>query len=143
MKYLIILLSILGLSFLESTVLPLNLIILPVICLAVRQRTDEALIMAFLAGMILDLSTGRILGLDSFFFLSLTLLIHLYQRRFQADRLRFLLPFTFLAVIINSTLLGGALTPVKLVINTALIIPARLFLQPFFKEEKQEQLEFA
>lgn len=147
MKTLFVLLPILVLALFESTIAPFHLTLLAVICWSVLQPGREGLLVAFFSGLILDFLTGRTLGLTSLVFLSLSLLIYFYKNRFQANRLAFLLPFTF-GILMLVDVIWGVFTPsimtvVKNGVNTSLII----FLFPIFnflaKVSEKEQLKLS
>jgi len=68
------------LSFLQATILPVNLLYLLVIFVTIYQP-EFSFLFAFLAGLILDLSKGESLGISSLKFLVVALLSHLIKNR--------------------------------------------------------------
>lgn len=136
MKNILVLLPILILAVLQSSIVPLNLVLLAIISWSVLREAREGMLIAFFSGLILDFLTGKTLGLTSLITLFLSLLIYLYKNRFQADRLAFLLPFTLFSLIVTD-LLGG-LSWLS-VVNTILIVfifPIFNFLAKSFGEEQ-------
>jgi len=132
MQNFLVLLPILILAILESSIIPLNLVLLAIICWSVFRPAREGILTAFFAGLILDFLSGETLGFSSILFLVLSLLIYLYKNRFQANKLTFLLPFTLFSLIMIDLLEGFPVFSVKTVIiegvNTILVI----FLFPIF-----------
>ncbi len=144
MKNSIIFLIIFVLSLLESTIIPLNLALAAVIAWTALVLPDQGLVTAFLAGVILGFLTGAPLGLTSLIFLTAVLPIYLYRNRFQADKLRFLLPYSFLTIFVVGILddsvsffpvVFGALTIVVL-------LPAFRILKNITQEEIHPKLSF-
>lgn len=132
MRYLFIFLLLLILAMLESTLVPLRLTLLAIICWSALRPAEEGLSAAFLAGLILDLFQGRPLGFSSLMFLLFSLLIYSYKNRFQAHQLTFLWPFSFLAIVLTNFLTGSPLSLLSLGLNSFLIF---LFL-PFLNKER-------
>ncbi len=122
MKNLFFLFLIFSLSFLQSTFLPLNLILLLVISLAIYLPARRGLIAAFGLGLWVDLLNSSSIGLTSLLFLTIVLLINLYRSRFHPDQLRFLLSFTFLALILINLVDGQVIEWGKILINTGMIV---------------------
>lgn len=106
MKNLIIFLPIIAFSILETTIIPLHLTLIIVVLWASLRLFDEALTVAFLAGLTIDLLSGKTLGQTSLVFLILAFCIILYKNRFHADKLRFLLPFSVIAIVPNDMFFG-------------------------------------
>jgi cell shape-determining protein MreD len=67
----------------ESSVTTLPLVLLFLIIFAVFVRSESVFLLAFFAGLLLDILTLRPLGLSSAFFLSCLFLILLYERKFE------------------------------------------------------------
>jgi rod shape-determining protein MreD len=143
MRNIIVFLPILILAIAESTVIPLNLVLLSIISWAVLREAREGMLVAFFSGLILDFLTGRTLGLTSLVFLFLSLTIYLYKNRFQANRLAFLFPFTLFSLIAVDLLEGLPALSIRTVliegVNTILVIflfPIFNFLAKSFGEEQ-------
>ncbi len=143
MKNLSILLLIIFFAFLETTIIPLHLTLLAVILWASMKSNDQALGVAFLAGLILDLLGGKPLGQTSLLFSILTLFILLYKNRFHADQLRFLLPFSVIAVIPNDLIFGSTHWPNFFleIMLLVVLLPALRFLSKM-SEESRPRLTF-
>ena len=76
------------------TTLPLTLIFL--LCLTVMKRHEWIFLVAFSAGIILDLLTFRSIGITSLFFVSFLFLILLYQRKYETATMQFVIIASFL-----------------------------------------------
>ncbi len=144
MKNLVIFLIIFILVLLESTVIPLNLTLVAVIVWATLRPVDQVLFVAFLSGIVLDLFTGRSWGFTSLTFLLSALPIYLYKNRFQGDKLRFLLPYSFLIIFIINFFSGTvSLVPIILgSLSTIFLLPILRILSLVIQEEIQPKLSF-
>lgn len=101
-----IFLLILIFSLLQATFLPLNLVLLAVILHAARWPEKDNLYLAFAAGLILDLATGRILGLSSAVLLITSYVLLIYSRRFNPLHPLFLVIFMILASVAYSLIIN-------------------------------------
>ena len=122
MKISFFLLFILFLAFLEATFVVLHLVLLVVISLGVWLWGLEVFFLAVVSGLILDLVKGGVWGMSSLQFLTIVLVISLYKNRFQAKKLWFILPLTFICVLATDLLTGEIFSVSKIVINTGLIV---------------------
>lgn len=119
---LVLILTIFLSSFLQATIWPFNLVLLVVLSSAVLVSSRSGLIWAFLAGIVLDLATGQMLGFSSLIFLALAFLVNLYKSKFKAANFIYLLPFTFISAWFYYLLKGEALFVWSVVITTLLLI---------------------
>ena len=97
MKPYLILIPILLLAFCQGVFLKLNLLLLLVLTWAVIRPMKETFVVAFLAGLFLDLAKGTPLGFSSLLFLLAVFLVVLYARRFDPAHPAFLFVFVFFA----------------------------------------------
>lgn len=86
--------------------MPLNLVLLVVLIWAIVRPAKEALIVAFISGLFLDLAKGSPLAFSSFQLLVMTYLLLLYSRRFDPTHPVFLVIFVFLAATAANLVLG-------------------------------------
>lgn len=128
MRNLLLILLIFLLSLWETTVFPLNLTLVAVVIWAALRSVSQGLPIAWLAGLILDLLSGRVLGTTSLAFLLLTLPVYFYKNRFQPDRWQFLLPFLLIALVLYNLAFKFLDLP-ALILSTASVF----FLLPIFK----------
>lgn len=96
MKKYLILLPILFLAILQGSFLSLNLVLLTVLFWVSIRPSKEGLLVAFLAGLILDLAQGTALGVSSFCLLIATCVLIAYSRRFDPHHPFFITVFVFL-----------------------------------------------
>lgn len=129
------------LTFLQSTILPLNLILLAILSVSVLKSTEAGLVWAFLAGLILDFLTGETLGFSSLVFLMAVFLLNLYKTKFQAANFLYLLPFTFLSVWVYTAAKGDPVSWLNLIITTLLIFVVWPILALFIVQKEGENLQ--
>jgi len=81
--------------FLESSVTTLPLVFLTLLCLAVLTREEWIFVIAFIAGVLLDALSFRVLGQSSLYFLLFIFLVFLYERKFEISTKYFVLLASF------------------------------------------------
>jgi len=96
MKKYLILLVIIFLAILQGSFLSLNLVLLTVLFWASIRSVKEGLLVAFVAGLFLDLAKGSTLGISSFCLLVATSILIIYSRRFDPHHPFFITVFIFL-----------------------------------------------
>ena len=106
MQYFLLFLFLLISVFLEAvwTTLPLTLCLLLVI--SIFKKDHKVFILAFLAGLLLDLSLVRSLGFSSIFFTLFLFIVFLYENKFEAETIPFVFFASFLGVFTYSLLVG-------------------------------------
>jgi cell shape-determining protein MreD len=89
------------LSFFEGTIttLPLTLIFILSFTILKRKRDSSIFLVAFLSGLLLDMVTLRTLGMTSIFFLSLSFLVLLYERKYEIATIPFVMAATFIGSV--------------------------------------------
>jgi len=107
MKSYLILIPIFLFALLQGTFLPLNLVLLTVIFYANFREEKEGFLVAFIAGLFLDLAKGETLGVSSFLLLVIIFLLYLYSRRFNSHQPLFLAFFSGLSVAFFGKILYG------------------------------------
>ncbi len=112
------------LTFVQSTIVPLNLLLLAVISFTVLNASTKSLFLLFGIGLLTDLILLRPLGETSLFFLVLGFLIMLYGQKYQADNPLFILIFTIVATLVENKLFLGSFVWSMVVIHLVLILPA-------------------
>ncbi len=88
----------------------MNLVLLAVLVWATIRPMRESLLVAFVAGLLLDLAQGTSLGLSSLIFLIATYILQLYSRKFDPLHPVFLPIFVFRSTIIYQLLASPALS---------------------------------
>lgn len=96
MKKYLILLPILILAILQGAFLSLNLVLLAVLFWASIRPAEEGLLVAFIAGVFLDLAVGTTLGVSSFCLMLAGGILILYSHRFDPHHPIFITVFIFL-----------------------------------------------
>jgi len=69
--------------FLEGTVTTLPLTLVCLLCLTIYKREGIVFLIAFLAGLLLDILRVNMVGESSLFFVVFVFLILLYQRKYE------------------------------------------------------------
>jgi len=106
MTYFLTFLAILIGGVLQTTVLPVNLLLLIVLDLSILQEFKRGVLVGFFSGLILDLfSLGR-LGYSSIAFLIMVFLINLYKRRWDLPNFWLTLVLTFIFSFVFNAFLG-------------------------------------
>ncbi len=82
--------------FLESSVTTLPLVFVTLLCLAVLVRKEWIFAIAFIAGMVLDALSFRVLGQSSLYFSVYIFLVFLYQKKFEIATKYFIFIASFL-----------------------------------------------
>jgi rod shape-determining protein MreD len=99
MKPYLILLLLFVLALFQGAFLSLNFVLLVVLVWTAIRPIREAVLVAFLAGVFLDLARGTPLGLSSLIFLLVSFILSLYSRKYDPLHPAFLPVFTFLSAI--------------------------------------------
>lgn len=86
-------------SLLETTFIPYPLTLMAIISYGVVAERRLALV-AFFSGIILSILSGRILGMDSAFFITVSLVLFMYRRKIVARAVYYLLPFSVIVITI-------------------------------------------
>ncbi len=85
------------LSFLlEISVTTLPLVFLTLLCLAILTRKEWIFVIAFIAGVVLDALSFRLLSQSSLYFIGYIFLVFLYQRKFEIATKHFVFIASFL-----------------------------------------------
>lgn len=88
----------------QGTVTSLPLVLFTLILLAVKVRSSDVFLYAFVSGIVLDIMLVHPLGVSSIFFLSALLVIFLYERKYELSSLIFVLSVTAVMSIVSSLL---------------------------------------
>jgi cell shape-determining protein MreD len=99
------------------TTLPLTLVFL--LCLTVMKRQEWIFLLAFSAGILLDVFLLRQIGITSILFISYVFLLLLYQRKYETATMPFVMIASFVGSILyllitaqDAVLLQGVLSTV-------------------------------
>jgi len=123
----IIILSLLTAIFLESALMSLPLTLVVLLFAAIYTRDSLIFLLAFLAGLILDIFSLRTLGISSLYFVTFVFVIFLYQKKFETGTLQFLAIFAFLGSILYLIFLGTSQVFIHSILATILATISFLF----------------
>jgi cell shape-determining protein MreD len=73
------------LAFLEGSLTSIPLVLMCLITIAAHTKSSRVYFYALLSGCVLDILTGRILGVTSLFFVILLSMIFLYQKKYEIN----------------------------------------------------------
>lgn len=110
---------------LESTVTTLPLVMVMILFLAIVKRSNEVFVIAFFAGLFLDLLTLGRLGISSLYFTIFIFIVYTYQNKFEIETLNFITIFSFFGSLIYLLIQGTGLIILQSIITT--IIAAASF----------------
>lgn len=102
MKGWLILLPIFIFALIQGAFLSLNLVLLGLLVWSAFAPGKQILLVAFVSGLIFDLTQGTPLGVSSFIFLVFTFILYLYSRRFSPSHPLFLTIFVFFSSVFYS-----------------------------------------
>lgn len=91
---------------LEATVTTLPVVAVLLLCYGIAKK-ENAFIIAFVAGLLLDIFTLRPLGETSLFLLLFLFLVFLYQRKYEINSYPFVIVSSFLGAYVYLMLFGS------------------------------------
>lgn len=107
--------------FFETSVIAVPLVLFLIITFATILEIEKVAFLAFFSGILYDLYIGEALGKSGLFYLALTFLIFLYRRKFEGEKLYFLLPLFFICYLIFG-IIFYSLSLVKVIILTLISV---------------------
>lgn len=144
MKYLLGFLILLFFGLLQSTVLPVNFLLILSIIFAVNVSFREGFVWAFIAGILRDLLLGLPMGVSSAFFLGVVFLLGLYGRKYKLSHLNYLLPFTVIAILMLLVVFKQPINILNIIFSVGafvVLLPiCKAFFMRFEKEDGQLKL---
>lgn len=132
-----ILLLLLGISIVlqtTQTMIPLTMLVL--LILFIRYQAVWVVLLAYIAGLLLDTMLVRSVGVMSIYFLVLFCIVYVYQRKFEIQSIYFLVFAATIATIAYSMLFD----PFQLVVNTLCICLLSLVCSFLFIPKQQRTL---
>ncbi|MBI4098023.1 MAG: hypothetical protein HY426_03195 [Candidatus Levybacteria bacterium] len=114
---------------LESTLITLPLSLLIIIFSSIVLRKNEVFILAFFAGLFLDILGLRDIGLSSAFFVAIVFIVFLYQKKFEIKSLTFIAVSAFIASLGYLMIQGTSYALLQTVIATLIISASFLIFQ--------------
>lgn len=85
---------------LEGTITSMPLVLLSLLLFRIATKGSDGFLLAFLAGIVLDVLLVRPLGQTSVFFLIVLFLIGMYEKKFEVNSLPFITAATFITSLI-------------------------------------------
>lgn len=109
------------------TTVPLSLIAL--LTLTVTKKKDYVFLLAFVMGVILDITAVRPIGATSLFFVACVFLVLLYDRKYEIDSM----PFVMITAFVGSLIFLLAIHAHFVLPQAALSVPIALVLHLCFR----------
>lgn len=120
---------------LESTLWPYPLTLIMVFML-ISFFPQNSLMLIFTAGVILDLFSIRLLGIDSLIFLIIYAVIDRYSRKFQKENILFSLTILGISLVFYNLLFFRDLNPVKTLMTLFFSGVLYIAVKHFFSKER-------
>jgi rod shape-determining protein MreD len=114
------------------TTLPLTLLI--ILFLAVMKQGNEVFLIAFLAGLALDIFGFGRLGFSSLYFTFIVFLVYLYQKKFEIETVHFMILFSFFGSLIYLFLEGTGNFVFQSIFSTFLVFISFMVFRKFNKK---------
>lgn len=109
-------------SLLEGSIIELPIVLVLLICLASQRKDAHVFFLAFISGLILDILLLRTPGATSMFFVTVTFLLMLYQRKFEIASYYFVAFASFFASIFYSLIFHVSYTFLQATMSVILAI---------------------
>ena len=145
MKQLWIYLLLLLLAFLQTTFVPINLVLLLVVLWAAIRTPKDAITFSFIAGIVLDLLSGRLLGMSALLFLTIIVLFSFFRKNVWSSHILAVLAVVFVSSFFFSlatSIPWNIWKAVAEVILTIILKPVISFVDVEFQGEQPIQLDF-
>jgi len=130
MKTVALLFIILFFSLIQTTFLPINLLLVFVIIFSLWQEAPQSFLWVFLAGLCLDFFSLKQLGLSAMIFVSFDFLLKIYRQRFSLEQ-----PLVISLVFVFSYLIFSSLTGREIRIWEGLVLLVTLLLIRFLRKD--------
>lgn len=140
MKYILILLLLLVFIFLQSTLFGIPFVVLFLLSLVVLYRSEVIFILAFFAGVLIDMLMIRPLGETSMFLLVYILLIFLYEQKFELKTLPFICVMSFFGSLFYFFCFGSENIFLQLLLSEISGVSIFLLFRLFERSKKKETL---
>jgi len=122
MKYIIICVLFFILLLLESTILPLPLILLFLLCITILFRSGLIFFIGLFSGFFLDALSFRPIGQSSIFFVVFLFFIFLYERKFELQSVLFVLFMSCIGSIVFFFLFGSTVIVLQVIASIAIAV---------------------
>lgn len=118
-----------------ATLLPLSFMVLLV--WSIESENITPLLLAFLSGIILDVSLLNDLGQSSLYFLIILLLVFLYERKFEVKSIQFVFFASFFSTFFNFLIFRSTFSLLESFFCSVLTVFLFIFSRVFFAPKKQ------
>ena len=111
----------------ETSLFPFSITLITLFLITLLFESDSPLF-AFVAGILLDLFSSRMLGVSSLFFLLFIFILKRYHLKFYPGRLLFQLLFILAGIFFSQLLFYGAMIDWKIFIGMGILTGLLLFI---------------
>lgn len=132
MKYLLYFLILLFFGLLQSTIIPINFLLIFSVLYAINSDSKEGYVWAFSAGFIKDLLTLNSIGPTSVFFLFVVLMLNLYGRKYKLTHINYLLPFITIMILLSFFLFKVPFNLIQVVFSVVVFVLFSPLIKSFF-----------
>lgn len=91
---------------LESTILSIPLTLIVLLLFFVFKKSSEVFLYAFIAGLLLDITHVRTIGVTSIFFVLFLFLVSLYDKKYEICTVPFVMAAALVGSLANAYLFG-------------------------------------
>lgn len=134
-------LPIIFLAFIQTTVYNFNFLWLFILVLALVGQEKEALVFAFIAGVLFDLLSLNTLGITSLVLVFCVFLVILYQRKFTSKNLLFWLFFFFIGNTFFKLTKGEGWQLGEILVSTLFVLLSFFILSRFGIVHQEEEIK--
>ncbi|HKZ34393.1 MAG TPA: rod shape-determining protein MreD [Patescibacteria group bacterium] len=145
MKRVWIYLLLLLFAFLQTTFAPINLVLLLVVLWAAIRTPKDAIIFSFIAGIVLDLLSGRLLGMSALLFLTTIVLFSFFRKNVWSSHILAVSAVVFVSSFLFSLATSAPWNIWRAVAEVLLMIilkPVISFVDVELQGEQPIQLDF-
>lgn len=139
-KYFLFFLLIIFAAFLETAVVNFNFLLVLVLISAITFPEAAALTLAFFSGVLLDLFSGKTLGLSSLAFILPIFLLILYRQRFSFQNHFVVGLFALISYLVFTLLTGRNLNVFEGVILVILVLLFRIIWPSIFRPTQEQRI---
>jgi rod shape-determining protein MreD len=134
-------LPIIFLAFIQTTIYNFNFLWLFILILALAGQEKEALVFAFVGGILFDLLSLSTLGISSLVLIFCVLLVILYQQKFATKNLIFWLIFFFIGNTFFKLVKGQGWRWEEAAISTLFVLLSFFILSKFGVVSQEEEIK--
>lgn len=110
------------LVFLQSSFLPVNLLLAAILALAMIKIDKNLILVVFLTGLLFDILNVRLVGTTSLFYLSVCLILFLYQKKFKTQNFLYIVLSGLIVLAFDNWLFNKNISILKLLLETVSLL---------------------